>query len=1539
MNNEKISEFYKKLEQSGNISFTLKEKIQHIKNEDDLRKIIEEEIIPLSRKMGMNFTSDELIDYEIRAIQALGDVELGNISGGISNESLIFGGLASLVFLGFGHIMTGANTHAVTTEQATLLADRLLISSEYNPNEDKLSPSNKPMPNQQTKLMGTATGVVDMNRKSTPDKSKIATLVKNTEVNPEKNTVPVSFNDAAISSNERIVADQLQPTSTEGTETSAVVKQASLIDGINETHDVVTDNDEVQPGISLGQVLSATNDDVVATQTELDTVAVTFSKSIASVSLQKLTNEQKLYCIEALNPCYPFIYNITEITNNLRLFNGDTESTTMRQTDSDDSVMRKYTADKGKGSVNVMNFLFPSPSGDLNTVAGSDSVQYLEKFNPTPERVAQVLSTLYNYRIFRESGVPADNMNLEKGLNRDRMLSKLGFNQKNPKVDGGKRNAEIKAYMDFITEARYMIENQEKNGFSDDEEVRILPKYTTERLIISFFLKHFNKEEDIKNFYDEISRQLNDKNILKIKKRVVTEKELNEARKKLEETVQILKKYKRNEYSPYKEAAKENDRCQVIKVSTDGKISFSSKTFADCADTVARHVMNLLIYSQGKVDHPDDPWANILPRKGSKEEEILKEKLEKVKDAISVATNGNQKEVTFYSLKDRLQMFFLHQRDVGTDDNENKIITRSLWEYAICNLKETDGEIGPVKYCGEKIYELETGYKNMLALMCRCAKVLFPEKDVKAAYEKVLDCPDYENSEKLNLAIIAVFSLFNQYNPDFATDEKGIGISYSDLGGLEFKICQNKGHGYIEHNPVKLKELTSEETTIIKNSSNDFTKILINFISDKNIFLQEDFHQLFFGDGFYYDYDKEKFSLALSSDKVANSKFVSMYSILKFLKYAQGEEHNKYRINSLLREYRIFDSNLSLNLNIQFGKDKVDIVNFIFDRYINATDAFNFYSGNKKACDFVNDNNIVTINSFGDNLGWTSDNTNTQFRYTIGQKGNVILYPMEDKENLYVPSSITAAGGTFKVSGLGKFACYNSSKLEKVVVEEGITNFKIGECAFSDCTKLKSITFPSNNELKVLEIADYAFEKTMLESFIVPNSVSVLNLGEGIFYGSSKLTKFNLPLNVNFKTLNVGDYVFCNTALKSFVVPSSVSNLKIGYKAFSVNVGIKSNLKTFILPLNANFETLWISDSAFEGSAISSFIIPNSVSDLQIGYKAFRGCTKLTMFTLPLNVNFKTLWINDNAFEGSALKSFIVPKSVSDLQIGYKAFKDCGNLARFRLPSNINFKNLQISDNAFEGSALTSFIVPENVSSVEIGPDAFRNCICLITFTLPLNNDIKILKIGNRAFEKSALKSFIVPKSVSDLKIGFYAFRECINLTKCTLPSKSELKTISIGSEAFRRTALESFIVPDNVNVVEIGVGAFGECAKLKKFTLPLNPEFKKFELGDGAFEKSALKSFTVPGSVSVLRIGRKAFNECEKLGKFTLSSDSKFEVLVIDLEAFKNSHITSFIIPKNVKDLVLRSNSFGKKCVIQVPSKFFKTYNFLDLEYTIRYV
>ena len=78
---------------------------------------------------------------------------------------------------------------------------------------------------------------------------------------------------------------------------------------------------------------------------------------------------------------------------------------------------------------------------------------------------------------------------------------------------------------------------------------------------------------------------------------------------------------------------------------------------------------------------------------------------------------------------------------------------------------------------------------------------------------------------------------------------------------------------------------------------------------------------------------------------------------------------------------------------------------------------------------------------------------------------------------------------------------------------------------------------------------------------------------------------------------------------------------------------------------------------------------------------AFCNCQQLTTFKLPSNNEFKVLDIGTSAFSNSGIKSFTVPDSVSALKIGKNTFKE----------SNIK-----------------QFVVPENVENLELFPDSFE---------------------------------------------------------------------------------------------------------------------------------------------------------------------------------------------------------------------------------------
>lgn len=104
MENKKkeILEFYKQIFSNEKLKERIGEKARQIKNEEDLRKLIREEIVPLMKKFKVNFSEEELLNYEKEALKVLSENDLKNVSGGsISVKSLMAPGLMAFMLMGF----------------------------------------------------------------------------------------------------------------------------------------------------------------------------------------------------------------------------------------------------------------------------------------------------------------------------------------------------------------------------------------------------------------------------------------------------------------------------------------------------------------------------------------------------------------------------------------------------------------------------------------------------------------------------------------------------------------------------------------------------------------------------------------------------------------------------------------------------------------------------------------------------------------------------------------------------------------------------------------------------------------------------------------------------------------------------------------------------------------------------------------------------------------------------------------------------------------------------------------------------------------------------------------------------------------------------------------------------------------------------------------------------------------------------------------------------------------------------------------------
>ena len=197
-------------------------------------------------------------------------------------------------------------------------------------------------------------------------------------------------------------------------------------------------------------------------------------------------------------------------------------------------------------------------------------------------------------------------------------------------------------------------------------------------------------------------------------------------------------------------------------------------------------------------------------------------------------------------------------------------------------------------------------------------------------------------------------------------------------------------------------------------------------------------------------------------------------------------------------------------------------------------------------------------------------------------------------------------------------------------------NDRIGNYAFSGCSRLTSLTLP----VGITDIGEYAFKGCSgLTSLNLPASITYI--GGGAFYGCSGLTSLNLPAGIT----SIGNYAFKGcSGLTSLNLPAGITS--IGEGAFDSCSGLTS--------LNLPAGITEISKSTFSGcSGLTSLNLPAGIT--RIGESAFYGCSGLTSLTLPSSISE----IGDGAFfECSGLTSiYVYAERVP--KVGYNVFIGC----------------------------------------------------------------------------------------------------------------------------------------------------------------------------------------------------------------------------------------------------------------------------------------
>ena len=263
--------------------------------------------------------------------------------------------------------------------------------------------------------------------------------------------------------------------------------------------------------------------------------------------------------------------------------------------------------------------------------------------------------------------------------------------------------------------------------------------------------------------------------------------------------------------------------------------------------------------------------------------------------------------------------------------------------------------------------------------------------------------------------------------------------------------------------------------------------------------------------------------------------------------------------------------------------------------------------------------------------------------------------------------------------------------------------------------------------------------------------------------------------------------------------------------------------------------------SVCRNKGITTIVIPSEHEGkpiTEIGVRAFRDCTSLTMVTIPSSV----ILIEDYAFEDCENLSIVFAGGMESIPSG--ALSNASGVVSVSMPESVT----SIGSNAFSGcSGLTSVTIPSNVTS--IGGGAFRGCSGLTSMTIPEG----VTSIGSSAFEDCENLSIVFAEGMESILSG--ALSNASGVVSVTIPES----VTSIGEYAFYGcSGLTSVTIPEGVT--SIGSSAFEDCENLSIMFAEGMESIPSRALSNA----SGVVSVTMPESVT--SIGEYAFSGCSGL-------------------------------------------------------------------------
>ena len=481
---------------------------------------------------------------------------------------------------------------------------------------------------------------------------------------------------------------------------------------------------------------------------------------------------------------------------------------------------------------------------------------------------------------------------------------------------------------------------------------------------------------------------------------------------------------------------------------------------------------------------------------------------------------------------------------------------------------------------------------------------------------------------------------------------------------------------------------------------------------------------------------------------------------------------------------------------------------------------------------------------------------------------------------------------------------YHAS-IKEVRVGEGITD--LGDGLFYECSRLSKVSLPET--LQKLGYWDF-YDCSSLTEITLPDGLTEMK--RACFSGTG-LKKIRIPDSLT----EIPEYAFQKcTSLKAIDLPDTVSSIASGafYKCSSLQGGLRLPDSLTSLSDSAFYETNYA--EVHFGPKLETIGSRIFYNDSQLAYVTFEGeppSISETAFSgatitayYPENLSS---WTEENRIDYGGTISWVASDGTIDAQGTY------GDSIQWTYRSDAS---LTISG---------SGAMPENNSSSGI-PWYY------------LNESIKKLVVEEGVtslttfafYHCSSLTEVELADSIITIEYG--AFEECTSLTELDFLNQVE----TIESVAFYGcTALSSLTIPSGVTRIESSV--FSGCTSLKELIIPDTVTY----VGASSFRNcSSLQSVSIGSGVT--SINYHAFAYCTSLKAYTVSDSNTTYASVNGYLCNKSKTIlysvpaglTKLVIPDGIKTLysdAIEDNKLLEEVTIPSSLSSIGSYNFTRCE------